>query len=323
MKRVAVTGAGGFLGRALTKSLAKTCQVVAIDNNYRGNLNSLALEENILSQCGDVLDPQEMLRLLDGCDAVFHLAAINGTENFYKVPGKVLEVGIIGTHNVIKAALHHKIKRFYFTSTSEVYNLPTEIPTPESVECKVTDVFNKRFSYAGGKIAGELMVINYLRDTDVQYIIFRPHNVYGPQMGFEHVIPQLTAKVFEAARTSQSGERKIPITIQGEGTETRAFMYIDDAIRAIETCVTQEWKWPLVHLGVTEETSIADLSRLIGSTAGYDLELRHAPRLGGSPDRRCPDTTRIRSLGFTPSVSLAEGVRRTVDWYWKYFQEHR
>ena len=104
--------------------------------------------------------------------------------------------------------------------------MPKIIPTPETIELRVVDVFNPRFSYGGGKLAGELIVFNYLKNTDVRYGIFRPHNIYGPQMGFEHVIPQLSKKILIAGKCgSSTGE--VTVQIQGTGEETRSFIFID------------------------------------------------------------------------------------------------
>ena len=313
--KIAITGAGGFIGRSLSSRLAvEGHEILALDNDFRGALASIAEHDGITRRRCDVLDLDDLRRAFAGADAVYHLAAINGTGNFYRIPDKVVEVGIIGTHNALKATLANGIGRFYLASSSEVYETPPTIPTPESVPCSVSDVFNPRQSYGGSKIAGELMTINYLRGTETRFAIFRPHNVYGPQMGFEHVIPQLVRSIMNEIDRSP-GARSVTIPLQGSGRETRAFIYIDDGVRAIETGTLHNPAGGVIHIGNEVETPIGKLAVEIGRVLGVDVDLKPGPIVAGSPSRRCPDTSRLRGLGFQPWVSLADGLERTVQWY--------
>jgi UDP-glucose 4-epimerase len=318
--QIVITGAGGFIGRALSLRLAgEGHRIVALDNDFRGTLASIAEHARITRQPCDVLRPDDLRRAFAGADAVYHLAAINGTENFYRIPDKVLEVGIIGTHNALKAALANDVRRFYLASSSEVYETASTIPTPESVPCSVSDVFNPRHSYGGSKIAGELMTINYLRGTPTQFVIFRPHNVYGPRMGFEHVIPQLVRSIVDQI-DRRPDARSVTIPLQGSGRETRAFIYIDDGVRAIEAGTLGNPDGGLIHIGHDVETPIAELAVRIGGILGVEVEPRPGPGVAGSPSRRCPDTSRLRRLGFQPRVSLAEGLETTVRWYAEHYR---
>lgn len=318
--KIAITGAGGFIGRALSHRLAvEGHEVLALDNDFRGALASIAEHAGISRRSCDVLDLENLRRALAGADAVYHLAAINGTGNFYRIPGEVLEVGIIGTHNALKATLANGIERFYLASSSEVYETPPTIPTPESVPCTVSDVFNPRHSYGGSKIAGELMTVNYLRGTDTRFAIFRPHNVYGPQMGFEHVIPQLVWSIMDAIGRNP-GARRVTIPLQGSGRETRAFIYIDDGVRAIETGTLHNPDGGVIHIGNELETPIGELAVGIGKVLDVEVEVEPGPIAAGSPSRRCPDTSRLRGLGFQPRVSLADGLERTVRWYAEHYR---
>lgn len=313
--RIVVTGAGGFIGRALCSRLAgQGHEILALDNDFRGALSSISEHENITTRRCDVLDAAEVTRAFAGADAVYHLAAINGTGNFYRIPEKVLEVGIIGTHNALKATLAHDIGRFYLASSSEAYENPPVIPTPETVRLSVSDVFNPRYSYSGSKIAGELMTINYLRASGTHVAIFRPHNVYGPQMGFEHVIPRLVKVTLDAIEASGDAST-VTVPLQGSGEETRAFIFVADGVRAIESGTLHNPEGGLIHIGNQVETRIADLAALIGRCLGVDVTIQPSAMVQGSPSRRCPDTSRLRALGFAPEVSLEEGVGRTVRWY--------
>ena len=153
---------------------------------------------------------------------VYHLAFINGTSNFYKRPKLVLDVGIRGTLNLMDSINKNKsIKKFIYASSSEVYQNPYSFPTKEEVDIKMSNTFNPRYSYASSKILGEVMTYNYLRN-DLKKFIFRPHNIYGPCMGFEHVIPETIKKIYFASNKLKN--KNITINIQGSGKETRSFL---------------------------------------------------------------------------------------------------
>jgi UDP-glucose 4-epimerase len=320
MKKALVTGAGGFLGRALVKKLLSDGYAVrAVDNNTRGNLETIKELKQVELIKGDILNYQDALQWCDGVEEVFHLAAINGTKNFYEIPQKVLEVGVIGTHNLTKAALETKAKRLIFASTSEVYNTPSIVPTPEQEVPKIPDIFNARFSYAGGKLAGELIVVNYLRGTNTNFTIFRPHNVIGPQMGFEHVIPNFVEKIFKAHKKS-SGKKQLDIEIQGSGTETRSFIFVDDASDAILTA-TRGGGSELYHIGNEDEHTIIDLLKTVGNSLGFEINAIAGEMAKGSPIRRCPNTEKIRALGFKSKYDFAGAVKKTSEWYWDFYSK--
>ena len=320
MTRIVVTGAGGFIGRALTAALSCRPEtvVVAADNNLRGSLETLAERPNIRKVYCDVRDMTGVDELCRGADIVFHLAAINGTRNFYEMPGEVLEVGVIGAHNVLKASVLHRVGRVVLLSSSEVYNEAEVIPTPEGVQLRIPDVFNPRFSYAGSKIASELMAVNYLRSSATEFVIVRPHNVYGPAMGFDHVVPEIVKKIYAATQRPVAGGRPT-IEIEGTGEETRAFMFIEDAIKAIELCAFASASGEVYHIGTEEEVSIRGLVGEIARVVGKEVQVRAAGVRAGSTTRRCPDTSKLQRLGFVAGVPLEEGLRRTVRWYWEYF----
>jgi nucleoside-diphosphate-sugar epimerase len=190
------------------------------------------------------------------------------------------------------------------------------IPTPEDVRLVVPDPANPRFSYSGGKLAGELITRNYLRGGATGAIIFRPHNVYGPAMGFEHVVPNLVHKIRDAARHAGAAGAKLEIELQGSGRETRAFCYVDDAAEAIALLEEKGAPGATYHVGVEEEIAIADLARRLGKLRGLDVAPRPGPAPAGAPVRRCADTRKLRALGFAARTSLDAGLERTLAWYW-------
>jgi UDP-glucose 4-epimerase len=302
--RFLITGGAGFLGSALCNKLAaQSHYVLAFDNFSRASHIKEQLHSNVDTFDGDVRNKEQLQQAASQkkFDAIWHLAYINGTERFYKEPELVLDVAVKGATNTIDVALEHNIK-YILVSTSEVYNNPKTIPTPETEPLIIPDVHNPRFSYSGGKIISELLAIHSKLDT----IIFRPHNIYGSNMGFEHVIPQLIQKIL----TSKDGL----ITIQGDGTETRSFCYIDDAIDGMIL------SWPaqsksIFNIGTKYEISILELVNKIADILHRKIEIKTTPIQIGSPKRRCPDISKLQALGYDPKVSLDDGLRKTVEWY--------
>jgi nucleoside-diphosphate-sugar epimerase len=221
----------------------------------------------------------------------------------------------------LKAALKNKVGRFYLASSSEAYQQAPAIPTPEEVELKVPDVSNPRYSYGGGKIASELLTVNYLRESGTQHVIFRPHNVYGPQMGYEHVLPELIKKVYEEKKRTKGSS--LEVKILGSGDETRSFIYVTDAVRAIEICTVENKERGVYHVGTMEEITIRDLVKRVGEALGIEVTIVPSEGAKGSTPRRCPDTSKIQKLGFRPSVSLKEGIQKTVSWYWNDYSKNQ
>lgn len=304
-----VTGGLGFLGAALVKRLVAAGHAVRVlDNASRGSLAKLgATAAAVEIHEGDIRDPAAVARAAQGVDAVYHLAYINGTRFFYERPREVLDVAVRGMLNVLDACAAAGVRRLYLASSSEVYQTPPSLPTDERVPLSVPDVANPRYSYGGGKILCELMAMNYGRELFDRVVIFRPHNVYGPDMGYEHVIPQLTGKLLAA--------RDGVLALQGDGSETRAFVYVDDFIDGVMLATERGEHLGIYHIGTMTEVSIADLARRIATRLGLEVRLVPGPPAPGATARRCPDTAKIAALGYAPRVSLDEGLAITVDWY--------
>jgi nucleoside-diphosphate-sugar epimerase len=216
-------------------------------------------------------------------------------------------------------ALHHTLDwiapgtRLFFSSTSEVYagSVSTgmaAVPTGEDVPVLIEDVAAPRFAYAVSKLWGEAAVIHTARAKGVRGVVGRFHNVYGPRMGADHVIPELSLRAIR---------RENPFRVYGSD-QYRAFCYVDDATDAmVRLMAGDRADGRIVHIGNdTEQTNIGDLTKLVLRIAGFDPALEMLPAPPGSVARRCPDIARLRALtGFEPAVSLEEGVRRTFDWY--------
>ena len=204
-------------------------------------------------------------------DEVHHLAFVNGTEFFYSQPDLVLDVGVRGMINVIDACRKQNVGTLILASSSEVYQTPPQVPTDESAPLTIPDPLNPRYSYGGGKLISELMAINFGRKYFERVLIFRPHNVYGPDMGFEHVVPQFALRLKKLADAQAAG--RLRFEIQGSGIETRSFCFIDDLVAGVMAMREKGEHLGIYHVGTTEEVAIADLARRIAAIAGREIEL--------------------------------------------------
>lgn len=311
-----VTGGTGFLGSALVRSLLLAGHRVRIlDDNSRGNLRRL---EGLADDCeliaGDIRDPSAVGQAVRGVDAVWHLAFVNGTEFFYTRPDVVLDVGVKGIVNVLDACRTHDVGELFVASSSEVYHSPPRVPTDENVPLVIPDPLNPRYSYAAGKILSEVMALNIGRRGFRRVVVFRPHNVYGPDMGWEHVVPQLVMRARALARQTEAG-RPLRLPIQGTGQERRAFTYITDFTAGLMRLVDRGEHLNIYHIGSQEEVTIADLAGRVAAYFGRDVELVPGVAPAGATARRCPDIAKMKALGFVPCVSLAEGLVATARWY--------
>ena len=316
--KVLVTGGTGFIGSNLAIYLAEQSNEVTIcDNNYRGSFDEhikTAIEKyNIKYIFCDMQDLNEFSKLEKDYDEIYHLAAINGTENFYNHPDLVLRVNILSTINLLDWVASNNMKsKLLFSSSSETYagTRKIDIPTPETVELSIGDVYNPRFSYAGSKIVGELLFLNYASKYNLDVRIVRYHNIYGPRMGYEHVMPQFSVRAIT---------KEEPFKIYG-AQATRAFCYIDDAIRATSMVMrSPEAKNEIINIGNDEEEiKISDLAKMVISLAQYNPEVQHEPQPAGCTMRRCPDITKLKKItGFKPEIKLREGLQNLYFWYSK------
>jgi dTDP-glucose 4,6-dehydratase/UDP-glucose 4-epimerase len=313
-ERFLVTGGTGFLGSALVRRLVRDGhRVRVLDNNWRGLASRLAdVQRDIELIEGDIRDAAAVARACDGVTDVCHLASVNGTEHFYTQPDLVLDVGVRGMLNVIDASRKGDMSLF-LASSSEVYQTPTQIPTDERVPMLIPDPLNPRFSYAGAKLISELMALHWAAKQVARVVVFRPHNVFGPDMGTEHVIPQFALRLSDLTRKHPRGPINFPI--EGTGTETRAFTHIDDAIDGLMCLIERGQHKHVYHLGNDVETDIATLAREVARCFGREIYVVPGALKPGGTMRRCPDIAKLRALGFAPRVALKDGLEQTVRWY--------
>jgi len=314
-KRYLVTGGTGFIGSALVRRLVQNGnEVRVLDNNSRGSTGRLADIANEIEFIeADIRDAAAVNKATQGIDAMLHLAYVNGTEFFYSKPELVLDIAIRGMLNVIDACRAHGIRDMVLASSSEAYQTPPLIPTPEEVPLVVPDVMNPRYSYGGGKLACELMAINYGRTGFDRMTIFRPHNVYGPDMGWEHALPQFVLRAVDAISKTPSGPVAFPI--QGDGSQTRAFVHIDDFTAGLMCQIERGEHLSVYHIGNPEEITVRKAVEEIFKLLGREPRIIAGPLTAGSTQRRCPDITKMQGLGYSPSIPFVKGLPELVNWY--------
>jgi nucleoside-diphosphate-sugar epimerase len=313
-KTYLVTGGSGFLGSALVRRLVGAGHRVRVfDNHSRGSLIRLTdIRDDFELVEGDIRDFAAVERAVRGADAVCHLAFVNGTEFFYSHPELVLDVGVKGMVHVVDACLKNEVGELILASSSEVCHEPGVVPTDESVPLCIPDPWNPRYSYAAGKIISEIIALNYGRTRFQRVVVFRPHNVYGPDMGWEHVIPQFALRMKEIRA---GGASPVPFPIQGSGKQTRAFIFIEDFMDALMLVIEKGEHLGLYHIGTMEEVTIESLAQIVAKFFGLRIAVMPSePALGGTL-RRCPDIHKISALGFMPKWPLAKGVEITAQWY--------
>ena len=308
-KTFLVTGGTGFIGSNISKYLLdKKYNVKIFDNNSRGNISKIKkFKDKIKFIKGDIRNKKDLNKALKKTDAVVHLAYINGTKTFYTEPVKILEIAVKGILNVLECCIENNIKELYLASSSEVYQTPNKIPTDERESLKIPDIFNPRYSYGGGKILTELMGVHYGKKYFKKLVIFRPHNVYGPDMGSDHVVPEFIN------RFKSIGNKKF--NILGSGEETRSFIYIDDFIDAFDLILRKGKHLNIYNIGTSEKVKIKKLAFLISKFFNKKILFNNQKIAKGSTKNRCPDITKIKKLGFKKKNNLKTGLLKTINWY--------
>lgn len=306
--RVLITGGAGFLGSHLSdRFLAEGHTVIAMDNLITGstqNIAHLAGHERFTFIKHDV---SNHIFVAGEIDAVLHFASPASPIDYLKYPIQTLKVGSLGTHNALGLALA-KGARFLLASTSEIYGDPLEHPQKESYYGNVNTI-GPRGCYDEAKRFAEALTMAYHRQHGLQTRIVRIFNTYGPRMNLNdgRVVPNFVAQAL----------RGQPLTVYGDGSQTRSFQYCDDLIEGIYRLLHSNFTDP-VNIGTQEELSIAEFARIVNEITGNQagIVFKEAERIKDDPQTRRPDTTRAKDiLGWEPKVPLSEGLPKTIAYF--------
>jgi dTDP-glucose 4,6-dehydratase len=300
-----VSGGAGFIGSHLCEALiGRGHQVVCVDNLLTGARTNLAhLEGHGLTFVQhDINEPY----FAEGhIDLVLHLASPASPIDFPAYPIPIIKVGTVGTYHMLGIALAHRA-RFLLASTSEVYGDPLVHPQPESYWGNVNPI-GPRGCYDESKRAAEAFTMAYHRAHGVDSRIVRIFNTYGPRMRLDdgRMIPNFMTQALRGA----------PLTVYGDGSQTRSLTYVDDLIAGMLAVLDSNDPMPF-NIGSQDEISVRDLAQLIGRMAGSDSRVEFRPLPVDDPRQRRPDTTRAREvLGWAPTVGMEDGLRRTMDYF--------
>lgn len=311
--RILITGAAGFLGSHLCERLLHDGhKVIGMDNFITGspdNLAHLAGNPNFLFIHHDV---SNFIFVPGRVDAVMHFASPASPNpaspfGYTNLPIQTMKAGALGTHNTLGVARSHNA-RFLLASTSEIYGDPLEHPQRETYFGHV-DPIGVRSVYDEAKRFAEALTMAYHRYHGLNTRIVRIFNTYGPRMRLDdgRVVPNFI----------QQALRHEPLTVFGDGMQTRSFCYVDDLIEGILRLLLSEEHDP-VNIGNPVETTILDFAKTINEIAGNPAGIQYKPasRLGDDPQRRQPDITRAKKiLSWEPKVSLLDGIRQTIPYF--------
>ena len=316
--RVLVTGTAGFLGFHLARALAARAgvTVIGVDNFVRGEddaaYRALGEAPNVTLIAADLADPAAVASLPDDIDYVYHLAAMNGTQNFYERPMDVIRACTLPTIHLVDhfGRQATPLKRMIYAGTSESYastvsRFAWPVPTAEDVPLCIDDVTNPRWSYAGSKMHGEIATAQGGRSFGFPFTIIRYHNAYGPRMGDKHVVPDFMARM-----------RDDRYELYGHA-DTRSFLYVDDAVRAtMMVAENVDCADQIVNIGGADEITMLDLGRRILACEGIEADIVLHDSPAGSVKRRAPDVGKLHRLtGFEARIPLDRGLAATADFY--------
>ncbi len=309
-KRIVITGGAGFIGSTLAGRLAGANQIILFDNLGRNTIQHTDLRDNpnISLVEGDVLDPDAVATAVEGADIVVHAAAIAGIDTVIKSPVKTMQVNMIGTANVLRAAQVAGVRgRVIEFSTSEVFGSMAYRVSEEN-QAVAGSAGEARWVYAVSKLAGEHLAHAYFREHNLPTVTLRPFNIYGPGQTGEGAIQIFIRKAL----------KNEPITIYGDGTQIRAWCFVDDMVDALMLALDRpEAVGESFNVGNARAvTTIFGLAEAVCRVLGSSSEIVFKPPLSADIELRIPETKKAENLlGYKAKVDLEEGIRRTADWY--------
>jgi UDP-glucuronate decarboxylase len=304
-KNILITGGAGNVASALANKLSENNDnfIVIVDNLSTGSLLKVPQKENVKFIKADANKYNDIVPIFGryNFDYVFHYAAVVGVKRTLENPIMVLN-DIEGIKNILSLSKNSGAKRVFYSSSSEVYGEPFEIPQNEN-----TTPLNSRLPYAIVKNVGEAFFKSYFQEYGLEYTIFRFFNTYGPNQSEDFVVPRF----IKAALKNE------PITLYGDGLQTRSFCYVDDNIEACvkamnsEKCVND-----VLNVGSDIEMTILDLAKKVIEVTGSKSQIIHLPALEeGDMTRRCPDTSKMKNLLQRDLIGLEVGIKKLIDHY--------
>jgi len=302
-RNILVTGGAGFIGSALVRELANDPknQIIAVDNLLTGDKKRLPKAKNVHFIKADVnrLSDISSIFFRFRFDYVFHYAAVVGVKRTLEQPVLVLE-DVTGIKNILDLSKNTNVKRVFFSSSSEVYGEPVELPQNEH-----TTPLNSRLPYAIVKNLGEAFLKSYWQEFGLEYTIFRFFNTYGPMQSKDFVVSKFIAQAI----------KEQDLTIYGDGSQTRTFCYVDDNVKACVNAFTEDRCInDVVNIGSDKEITVLELAEAIQKVSGTKSKIVHLPALEeGDMKRRLPDTTKMLQLLEQDPISLENGLKKIID----------
>jgi len=301
--KILITGGAGFIGSSLSEYLLNNtdAEVVVVDNYLTGRKQNLPNNDRFRFIKADANNFDDVSSIFQtfGFDYVYHYAAVVGVKRTLENPVLVLD-DLQGIRNVLTLCKNTGVKRVFYASSSEVYGEPVHLPQHEH-----TTPLNSRLPYAVVKNAGESFCRSYYQEYGLEYTIFRFFNTYGPKQSPDFVV----SRFIDAALENK------PITIFGDGQQTRTFCYIDDHLEATVSCLINNlFIDDVVNIGNDLEISVLDLAKTIKQITGSSAEIVHLePLAEGDMTRRQPDIDKMNCLLKRPFTSLEEGLKKIVE----------
>ena len=307
--RVCITGGAGFIGSHLAAQLLADNEVVVYDNLHRNAIQFAHLDghRNLTFIKGDVMDPAATRKAVEGCQVVIHCAAIAGVYSVDRNAVTTIEVNMLGTNNVVRAALATGVQRFVEFSTSEVYG-PFIHKGKEDDLTTIGPVGENRWVYAASKLASEHLSFAHYKEDGLPLTVVRPFNVYGPRQVGDGAIRGMVLQALQHA----------PITLYNDGTQIRAWCYVEDFVDCVLRCAERpEAVGQVFNVGNPQGTiTNFELANMIIRLTNSRSEIVFKPHPGPEVDLRVPSIEKAQTLlGYRPKVSLEAGISRTIPWY--------
>tara|TARA_Y100000590_G_scaffold470251_1_gene663092 strand:+ start:5372 stop:6400 length:1029 start_codon:yes stop_codon:yes gene_type:complete len=321
LKKVLILGGAGFIGLGIAELLGKKKKYeITIADIYLSDTDvdfqKIINNYNIKYIRSDFTKLESFEKLDQNYDYVYMLASVVGVNRCIEEPDEVIRINTSLIQNTLQWILNCNIGKVIFSSSSECYAATTDlfdyaVPTSENVPLTISEIGHPRFTYAITKMLGESAFLNYGKKFNFPITIVRYQNIFGPRMGFKHVIPHLVERFYQ---------NEDPFVIYGP-EQTRAFCYISDAAHG--TILAMEAKnadQQIYHIGSPDEITIKKLVETVGEIMGYKGKYISDQSYPGSVNRRCPDISKSKKhLGYFPKVHWNIGLEKTVFWYKNYF----